>query len=49
MKTDKDQSIKISKMLHDELKEENDRTKVPFKYLLEKAWEMYKKSKGATK
>jgi len=37
--------IKINKPLHQELKLEKEETKIPMKYLLEKAWEVYKKSK----
>lgn len=37
--------FKISKELHEELRKENEETKVPMIFILEKAWEEYKKSK----
>lgn len=38
-----EETIKISKKLHDALKEEKKISRIPMKYLLEKAFELYKK------
>ena len=39
-----EETIKISKKLHDALKEEKKVSRIPMKYLLEKAFELYKKT-----
>ena len=39
-------TMKVSMDLYKEIKKENEETKVPMIYILEKAWQEYKKTKG---
>jgi len=45
---EKEMTVSISKSLHEDLKKEKEETKIGYKYLLEKAWQMYKEAKNGS-